>query len=123
MIQVRTNLNVADNSGAKTVTCIKVLGGSNHMIARLSDVIVVSVQEVSGKDSKVKKGGIHRAVIVRSKFGLNRTDGTKIAFNDNAVVLVNNQNEPIGSRILGAVAREIKSNNFSKIASLAQEVL
>lgn len=123
MIQMNTRLKVADNSGAKIVTCIKVLGGSHHMIASLGDVIVVAVKEISGRESKVKKGSVHRAVIVRSKFGSTRRDGTKITFDDNSVVLVNNQNEPVGTRVFGPIARELKANNFDKISSLALEVL
>lgn len=122
MIQQQTNLIVADNSGAKTVQCIKVLGGSKRMSAGIGDVIVVAVQQaISG--GKVKKGDVKKAVIVRTVFPIKREDGTVINFDDNSVVLLANANEPIGTRIFGPVARELRNKNFTKICSLAHEVL
>ena len=122
MIQMQTNLAVADNSGAKEVRCIKVLGGSKHMIAGIGDVIIASAFDVS-PGSKVKKGGVVRAVIVRTKKKIRRRDGSYMVFDDNAVVLVNKDNELIGSRVFGSVAREVRQKGFLKIASLASEVL
>lgn len=122
MIQMQSMLNVADNSGAKKVMCIKVLGGSHHMIADLGDVIVVSVKEAI-PNGKVKKGEVHRALIVRTKNGVNRADGSNIKFDGNAVVLLNKQDEPIGTRVFGPVARELRAKKFLKIVSLAEEVL
>lgn len=122
MIQMQSKMGVADNSGAKSVMCIKVLGGSHHMSASLGDVVVVAIKDASSS-GKVKKGEIHRALIVRSRYGHNRKDGTKIKFDTNDVVLINNQFEPIGTRVFGPVPRELKSNNFNKIASLADEVI
>ncbi len=122
MIQMRTMLNVADNSGAKKVSCIKVLGGSNRRYARLGDIIVVSVKEAL-PDSKVKKGDVCRAVVVRTTKNTRREDGSYIRFDENAAVLINRQNEPIGTRIFGPVARELRAKNFMKIISLAPEVL
>ncbi len=122
MIQMRTRLNVADNSGAKKVSCIKVLGGSNRRYARLGDIIVVSVKEAL-PDSKVKKGDVCRAVVVRLNKNTRREDGSYIRFDENAAVLINKQNEPIGTRIFGPVARELRARNFMKIISLAPEVL
>lgn len=124
MIQMQTVLEVADNSGAQNVTCIKVLGGSHRMIAELGDVIVVSVSSIKKGASgiKVKKGTVQRAVIVRTKSSVKRVDGGTIKFDDNAVVLINKQNEPIGSRVFGPVARELRKK-FLKIISLAAEVL
>jgi large subunit ribosomal protein L14 len=122
MIQQQTILDVADNSGAKTVQCIKVLGGSNHMSANVGDVIVVAVQQaISG--GKVKKGDVKKAVIVRTVYPVRREDGSYINFDTNSVVLIAANNEPIGTRIFGPVARELRNKNFSKICSLAPEVL
>jgi large subunit ribosomal protein L14 len=122
MIQMQSVLNVADNSGAKKVMCIKVLGGSHHMIADLGDVIVVSIKEAI-PGGKVKKGEVHRALIVRTKNGLSRPDGSNIKFDGNAVVLLSKQGEPIGTRVFGPVARELRAKKFLKIVSLAEEVL
>ena len=122
MIQMQTNLNVADNSGARKVQCIKVLGGSKRKIASIGDVIVVSVKEAIPK-GKVKKGDIHRAVIVRTAKEIRRDDGSAIRFDSNAAVLLTNQNEPIGTRIFGPVTRELRFKKFMKIISLAPEVL
>lgn len=122
MIQMQTALKVADNSGAKKVSCIKVLGGSGHMISQCCEVIVVSVKDaVPG--GKVKKGEVHRALIVRTKKGIKRPDGSTIQFDSNSVVLVNKQNEPIGSRVFGPVPRELRGKGFMKIISLAEEVI
>lgn len=122
MIQMRTRLDVADNSGAKEVMCIKVLGGSRRKYATVGDVIVVSVKEAV-PNSKVKKGDILKAVIVRTRKEINRNDGTYIRFDNNSAVLINPQNEPIGTRIFGPVARELRARAFTKIISLAPEVL
>ena len=122
MIQMQTNLNVADNSGARKVQCIKVLGGSKRKIATIGDVIVVSVKEAIPR-GKVKKGYIHRAVIVRTAKENRRNDGSAIRFDTNAAVLLTNQNEPIGTRIFGPVTRELRLKKFMKIISLAPEVL
>ena len=122
MIQMQTNLNVADNSGARKVQCIKVLGGSKRKIATIGDVIVVSVKEAIPR-GKVKKGDIHRAVIVRTAKEIRRNDGSAIRFDSNAAVLLTNQNEPIGTRIFGPVTRELRLKKFMKIISLAPEVL
>ncbi len=122
MIQAETVLAVADNSGAKVVQCIKVLGGSRRRYAHAGDVVVVSVKEAM-PNSKVKKGDRARAVIVRCKREFRRSDGSYIKFDDNSAVLVNPQNEPIGTRIFGPVARELRSKRFMKIVSLAPEVL
>ncbi|MFP5490417.1 MAG: 50S ribosomal protein L14 [Bacteriovoracia bacterium] len=122
MIQQQSNLIVADNSGAKTVQCIKVLGGSKRMAAHIGDVIVVAVQQaIAG--GKVKKGDVKRAVIVRTVFPIKREDGTTISFDENSCVILANENEPIGTRIFGPVARELRNKNFTKICSLAHEVL
>ena len=122
MIQMRTNLEVADNSGAKRVQCIKVLGGSRRRYATVGDVIVVSIQEaIAG--TKVKKGETARAVIVRTTREQSRSDGSYIKFDENSAVLVNKENEPIGTRIFGPVARELRGKKFMKIISLAPEVL
>lgn len=115
-------LDVADNSGAKKVMCIKVLGGSHHMIADLGDVIVVSIKDAI-PNGKVKKGDVHRALIVRTKAGTTRADGSNIKFDGNAVVLLNKQGEPIGTRVFGPVTRELRAKKFLKIVSLAEEVL
>lgn len=122
MVQMQTKLEVADNSGARSVQCIKVLGGSKRMEASLGDVIVVSVKEAIPR-GKVKKGAIHKAVIVRTATGLKRVDGSSIRFDKNAVVLINPNGEPIGTRIFGPVTRELRQKNFMKIISLAPEVL
>lgn len=122
MIQPRSILEVADNSGAKRVQCIRVLGGSNRKYASLGDVIVVSVKEAL-PDSNIKKGSVVKAVIVRLRRAVRRPDGSYIRFDQNAVVLVNNQLEPIGTRIFGPVARELRWKEFTKIVSLAPEVI
>jgi large subunit ribosomal protein L14 len=122
MIQMQTTLIAADNSGAKSLQCIKVLGGSKRRYATLGDIIVVSVKE-SIPNAKVKKGDVMRAVIVRTAKEMRRPDGSYIRFDDNSAVLINNQNEPIGTRIFGPVARELRAKNFMKIISLAPEVL
>lgn len=122
MIQVESRLDVADNSGAKEVLCIKVLGGSKRKYASVGDVIVVSIKDAMPK-GKVKKGDVHRAVIVRTKQAVKRIDGSLIAFDHNAAVLINKQGEPIGSRIFGPVTRELRSAGYMKIISLAPEVL
>ncbi|MEO3435007.1 50S ribosomal protein L14 [Inquilinus sp. CAU 1745] len=122
MIQMQTNLEVADNSGARRVQCIKVLGGSQRRVAAVGDVIVVSVKEAIPR-GRVKKGDVHRAVIVRTAKEIRRTDGTSIKFDTNAAVLINKQGEPIGTRIFGPVTRELRAKKFMKIISLAPEVL
>lgn len=122
MIQMQTLLSVADNSGAKKLQCIKVLGGSKRKYAGIGDVVVVSVKEAI-PNSKVKKGSVHRAVIVRTAKEIARPDGTYIRFDGNAAVLINPQLAPIGTRIFGPVARELRARNFMKIISLAPEVL
>jgi len=122
MIQMQTNLDVADNSGARRVQCIKVLGGSKRKTASVGDVIVVSVKDAIPR-GRVKKGDVQRAVIVRTAKDIQRTDGTTIRFDGNAAVLINRNNEPIGTRIFGPVTRELRGKNFMKIISLAPEVL
>ncbi len=122
MIQMQTNLEVADNSGARRVQCIKVLGGSMRTIASVGDVIVVSVKEAIPR-GRVKKGDVHRAVIVRTAKEIRRQDGSAIRFDRNAAVLINKQGEPIGTRIFGPVTRELRAKKFMKIVSLAPEVL
>jgi large subunit ribosomal protein L14 len=122
MIQMQTVLNVADNSGAKKVACVKVLGGSKRRYAGVGDVIVISVKEAM-PNSKVKKGDVMKAVIVRTAKGTRRPDGTFLKFDDNSAVLINNQLEPVGTRIFGPVARELRAKQFMKIISLAPEVL
>jgi large subunit ribosomal protein L14 len=123
MIQVETILNVADNTGAKTVACIKVLGSSKIRYAGVGDIIVVSVQDAIPR-GKVKKGDVHRAVVVRTKQATKRADGSSIRFDDNAAVILNKQEEPIGTRIFGPVTRELRAKGkFAKIISLAPEVL
>ncbi|MBI2235809.1 MAG: 50S ribosomal protein L14 [Magnetospirillum sp.] len=122
MIQMQSNLDVADNSGARRVQCIKVLGGSHRTIANVGDVIVVSIKEAIPR-GRVKKGDVHRAVIVRTAKEIRRPDGTVIRFDTNAAVLINKQNEPIGTRIFGPVTRELRGKKFMKIISLAPEVL
>jgi len=122
MIQMQTVLNVADNSGAKKVACIKVLGGSKRRYAGVGDVIVVAVKEAM-PNSKVKKGDVMKAVIVRTAKEVRRLDGSYLKFDDNSAVLISNQMEPIGTRIFGPVARELRAKQFMKIISLAPEVL
>jgi len=122
MIQAETKLTVADNSGAKVLYCIKVLGGSRRRYASVGDIIVVSVKEAI-PNAKVKKGDVLKAVVVRTKKELKRTDGSYIRFDDNSAVLINTQKEPIGTRIFGPVARELRAKRFMKIVSLAPEVL
>ncbi|MBI06874.1 MAG: 50S ribosomal protein L14 [Rhodospirillaceae bacterium] len=122
MIQMQTNLDVADNSGARRIQCIKVLGGSKRRFASVGDLIVVSVKEAIPR-GKVKKGEIHRAVIVRTAKEIRRDDGTAIRFDRNAAVLLSPQGEPIGTRIFGPVTRELRAKNYMKIISLAPEVL
>ena len=122
MIQMQSNLDVADNSGAKRVQCIKVLGGSKRMVAGVGDVIVVSVKEAIPR-GRVKKGDVHRAVIVRTAKEISRQDGTSIRFDRNAAVLIDRNNEPIGTRIFGPVTRELRARQFMKIVSLAPEVI
>jgi len=122
MIQMQTNLDVADNSGARRVQCIKVLGGSKRKFASVGDVIVVTVKEAIPR-GRVKKGELHRAVIVRTAKAIRRNDGSAIRFDSNAAVLIDQQNEPIGTRIFGPVARELRNEGFSRILSLAPEVL
>lgn len=122
MIQMQSRMNVADNSGAREVQCIKVLGGSHRRTANIGDVVVVSVKEAIPR-GKVKKGDVRRAVIVRSRFGLKRKYGEKIRFDTNACVLLNNSGEPIGTRIFGPVTRELRAGGYMKIISLASEVL
>ena len=122
MIQMQSNLDVADNSGAKRVMCIKVLGGSKRRFAGVGDVIVVSIKEAQPR-GKVKKGDVHRAVIVRTAKDIHRADGSTIRFDSNAAVLVNKNEEPIGTRIFGPVCRELRAKNYMKIISLAPEVL
>ncbi len=122
MIQMQTNLDVADNSGARRVQCIKVLGGAKRKYAHVGDIIVVSVKEAIPR-GRVKKGDVRRAVVVRTAKEIRRTDGSVIRFNRNAAVLVNNNNEPIGTRIFGPVTRELRGKNHMKIVSLAPEVI
>lgn len=122
MIQMQSVLNVADNSGARSVMCIKVLGGSKRRYARIGDVIKVSVKEAIPR-GKVKKGDVVFAVIVRTKAGVRRPDGSSICFDGNAAVLLNSQKQPIGTRIFGPVTRELRGDKFMKIISLAAEVL
>lgn len=122
MVQLRSMLEVADNSGAKKVQCIKVLGGSHKKYARLGDIVVVSVKEAL-PDSNIKKGTVTKGVVVRTKKEQRRSDGSYIRFDQNAVVLINAQGEPVGTRIFGPVARELRWKEFTKIISLAPEVL
>jgi large subunit ribosomal protein L14 len=122
MIQMQTNLSVADNSGAKRVQCIKVLGGSHRRYAGIGDIIKVSVKDAIPR-GKVKKGDVYNAVVVRTKHGVRRPDGSLIRFDGNAAVILNNQLQPIGTRIFGPVTRELRSERFMKIISLAPEVL
>jgi len=122
MIQMQTNLSVADNSGARRVQCIKVLGGSKRKYASVGDIIVVSVKEAIPR-GRVKKGEVRKAVVVRTAKEVRREDGTAIRFDGNAAVILNNNMEPIGTRIFGPVVRELRAKNFMKITSLAPEVL
>lgn len=122
MIQMQTNLSVADNSGARRVQCIKVLGGAKRRYASVGDVIVVSIKEAIPK-GRVKKGDVRKAVVVRVSKDIMRPDGSAIRFDSNAAVLINNNGEPIGTRIFGPVPRELRAKNHMKIVSLAPEVL
>ena len=122
MIQMQTKLNVADNSGAKEVQCIKVLGGSKRRTASVGDIIVVSIKDAL-PNSKVKKGDVAKAVVVRTVQKLKRADGSYIRFDENSAVLINQNKEPVGTRIFGPVARELRAKSFVKIVSLAPEVL
>ena len=122
MIQMQTNLTVADNSGARRVQCIKVLGGAKRKYASVGDIIVVAVKEAIPR-GRVKKGDVRKAVVVRTAKEVRRPDGTAIRFDQNAAVLLNNSGEPIGTRIFGPVVRELRAKNFMKIISLAPEVL
>lgn len=122
MIQMESVLDVADNSGAKRVKCVKVLGGSKRKYASVGDIVVVSVKDAA-PNGKVKKGQLTRAVIVRTKKEIRRVDGSYIRFDNNSAVLLNKDNEPVGSRIFGPVARELRAKQFMKIVSLAPEVL
>ncbi len=122
MIQMQTVLQVADNSGARRVKCIKVLGGSHRRYAAIGDIIKVSIQEAIPR-GKVKKGDVYSAVVVRTATGVRRKDGSLIRFDNNSAVLLNSKNEPMGTRIFGPVTRELRAKNFMKIISLAPEVL
>ena len=122
MIQVQTELNVADNTGARRVECIKVLGGSKRRYASIGDMIVVSVKDAI-PNAKAKKGTVHKAVVVRSKYSIHRSDGSVVRFDNNAVVITDEKGEPIGTRIFGPVTRELRSKGQTKIISLAPEVL
>ena len=122
MIQVQTELSVADNTGARRVECIKVLGGSKRRYASIGDSIVVSVKDAI-PDGKVKKGSVHRAVVVRTRYSIYRNDGSSVKFDNNAVVLTDEKGEPIGTRIFGPVTRELRLKGQTKIISLAPEVL
>jgi large subunit ribosomal protein L14 len=122
MIQMQTKLSVADNSGAKVVQCIKVLGGSHRRYAGIGDIIKVSIKEAIPR-GKVKKGDVYNAVVVRTRKGVRRSDGSLIRFDGNAAVILNNQHQPIGTRIFGPVTRELRGEKFMKIISLAPEVL
>ena len=122
MIQVQTELLVADNTGAKRIECIKVLGGSKRRYASIGDTIVIAVKEAIPK-GKVKKGTVHKAVVVRVKKGIHRDDGSKVKFDNNAAVLIGEGKDPVGTRIFGPVARELRDRDYMKIVSLAPEVL
>ncbi len=122
MIKVETVLDVADNSGAKKVLCFRILGGSRRKSASVGDIVVVSIKEAV-PESKVKKGDVHKAVIVRTRKEVRRPDGSYIRFDNNAAVIINEAREPIGTRIFGPIARELRGKNFMKIVSLAPEVL
>ena len=122
MIQVQTELNVADNTGARRVECIKVLGGSKRRYASVGDIIVVSIKEAI-PDSKVKKGSVQKAVVVRTKYSIHRHDGSSVKFDNNAAVIIDDKGEPIGTRIFGPVTKELRTKGQTKIISLAPEVL
>lgn len=122
MIQMQSNLDVADNSGARKVMCIKVLGGSHRRYANIGDIIKVSIKEAIPR-GRVKKGEVYNAVVVRTRKGVRRADGSLIRFDGNSAVLLNNQHQPIGTRIFGPVTRELRSEKFMKIISLAPEVI
>lgn len=122
MIQMQTNMEVADNSGARRVQCIKVLGGSKRRFASVGDIVVVSIKDASPK-GRVKKGDVRKAVVVRTAKDVQRPDGSVIRFDTNAAVLINQNNEPLGTRIFGPIPRELRAKNFMKIISLAPEVL
>ena len=122
MIQVQTELNVADNTGARIVECIKVLGGSKRRYASIGDSIVVSVKDAI-PNGKVKKGTVHKAIIVRTKYAIHRNDGSQVKFDNNAAVIIDEKGEPIGTRIFGPVTRELRAKGQTKIISLAPEVL
>ena len=122
MIQVQTELAVADNTGARIVECIKVIGGSKRRYASIGDIIVVTIKEAI-PDAKVKKGTVCRAIVVRTKYSIHRNDGSKVKFDNNAAVLIDEKGEPIGTRIFGPVTRELRSKGQTKIISLAPEVL
>ena len=122
MIQVQTELNVADNTGARRVECIKVLGGSKRRYASVGDMIVVAVKDAI-PNAKIKRGSVHKAVVVRTKYSIHRDDGSLVKFDNNAVVITDEKGEPIGTRIFGPVTRELRSKGQTKIISLAPEVL
>ena len=122
MIQVQTKLAVADNTGARIVQCIKVIGGSKRRFASIGDIIVVSVKEAI-PNGKVKKGTVHKAIVVRTRYAIHRNDGSKVKFDNNAAVIVDDKGEPIGTRIFGPVTRELRLKGQTKIMSLAPEVL
>ena len=122
MIQIQTELSVADNTGAKIVECIKVLGGSKRRYASIGDIIVIAVKVAIPK-GKVKKGSVHKAVVVRVKKGIQRQDGSKVKFDSNAAVLIDEKGEPVGTRIFGPVTRELRTRGQMKIISLAPEVI
>jgi len=122
MIQVQTELSVADNTGARIVECIKVLGGSKRRYASVGDSIVISVKEAI-PNGKVKKGSVHKAIVVRTKYSINRNDGSKVKFDKNAAVIIDDKGEPIGTRIFGPVTKELRAKGQTKIISLAPEVL
>ena len=122
MIQVQTELNVADNTGARIVECIKVLGGSKRRTASVGDKIVVSVKDAI-PNGKVKKGSVHRAIVVRTKYAILRNDGSKVRFDNNAAVIIDEKDEPLGTRIFGPVTKELRAKGQTKIISLAPEVL
>ena len=122
MIQVQTELDVADNTGARRVECIKVLGGSKRRFASIGDSIVVSVKDAI-PNAKIKKGSVHRAVVVRTKYSIHRNDGSSVKFDNNAIVIIDEKGEPVGTRIFGPVTKELRSKGQTKIISLAPEVL
>jgi len=122
MIQIQTELTVADNTGARVIECIKVLGGSKRRYASIGDIIVVSIKEAI-PNGKVKKGTVHKAIVVRTKYSVHRNDGSKVKFDNNAAVLIDDKGEPLGTRIFGPVTRELRTKGQTKIISLAPEVL